>query len=70
MKPLYTGIGLKNISKKNIENIKIPLPTLIEQNNIILNIDELNLKNKKLNNEIQENIIKSKNIINNNIFVL
>jgi restriction endonuclease S subunit len=35
MRQLYTGVAIKNISKTNIEGIKIPIPTLERQEEII-----------------------------------
>ena len=35
MKLLYTGVAIKNISKANIEKIKIPIPSLEKQKYII-----------------------------------
>ena len=58
LKPLYTGIGIKNISKENIKNIEIPIPSLENQEKIINNIENLienikfiNLRNKNIKNE-------------------
>jgi len=39
LKQLYTGIGIKNISKINIQNIKIPIPSIDKQNNIVEYLD-------------------------------
>ena len=35
MKKLYTGLAIKNISKTNIEGIKIPIPSLEIQEKFI-----------------------------------
>ena len=35
MKQLYTGVAIKNISKTNIEGIKIPIPSLDKQKEIV-----------------------------------
>ena len=39
MKHLYIGVGIKNISKSNIENIKIPIPPLARQQEIVTYLD-------------------------------
>ena len=39
MKLLYTGVAIKNISKANIEKIKIPIPSLEKQKYIIHYLD-------------------------------
>ena len=41
MKQLYTGVAIKNISKTNIEGIKIPIPSLERQEEIIKDMDEI-----------------------------
>ena len=41
MKQLYTGVAIKNISKTNIEGIKIPIPPLERQEEIIKDMDEI-----------------------------
>jgi type I restriction-modification system DNA methylase subunit len=65
LKQLYTGIGIKNISKTNIINIKIPILSLEKQNEIINNLDLLCEKNKQLEKEIINNkLLAKENIIN------
>jgi type I restriction enzyme M protein len=39
MDKLYTGVAIKNISKTNIENIKIPIPSLEKQQEIVKYLD-------------------------------
>lgn len=39
MKQLYTGVAIKNISKSNISQIKIPIPSLERQQEIIRYLD-------------------------------
>jgi len=39
MKQLYTGVAIKNISKTNIEGIKIPIPSLDKQQYIVTYLD-------------------------------
>lgn len=39
MKQLYTGVAIKNISKTNIEGIKIPIPSLERQQNVVKYLD-------------------------------
>jgi type I restriction enzyme M protein len=63
MKDLYTGVAIKNISKYNLENLKIPIPSLEDQNKIIKKIDELNNENRKLKELIKKNEDLSKQII-------
>jgi type I restriction-modification system DNA methylase subunit len=53
MNQLYTGIGIKNISKTNIEQIKIPIPSLEKQNKIVEYLDYNNEIIKNLEKEIE-----------------
>lgn len=46
MKQLYTGVAIKNISKTNIENIKIPIPSLERQQEVVKYLDFNQKKNK------------------------
>jgi type I restriction enzyme S subunit len=39
MKQLYTGVAIKNISKTNIEGIKIPIPSLERQQEVVKYLD-------------------------------
>ena len=39
MKQLYTGVAIKNISKTNIEGIKIPIPSLERQQDVVKYLD-------------------------------
>jgi restriction endonuclease S subunit len=55
----FTGNGLKHLSKENINNIIIPIPSLEDQNKIVEEINELNqmlityeLYNKKLQDKL------------------
>jgi type I restriction-modification system DNA methylase subunit/restriction endonuclease S subunit len=55
MKLLYTGIAIKNISKTNIESIKIPIPSLEHQQEIVKYLDFIYEKtNKKSIEKIAE----------------
>ena len=73
MKQLYTGIGIKNISKSNIDGIKIPVPSIEKQNeiveycefndNLIKQLESEIDQNKKLAKEFVENVIKSSKVI-------
>jgi type I restriction-modification system DNA methylase subunit len=51
MKPLYTGVAIKNISKTNIEGIKIPVPSLDKQQEIVKYLDFIYEKANKTSNE-------------------
>ena len=51
MKLLYTGIAIKNISKTNIELIKIPIPSLERQQEIVNYLDFIYEKANKTSNE-------------------
>jgi type I restriction-modification system DNA methylase subunit len=51
MKQLYTGVGIKNISKTNIEGIKIPIPSLDKQQEIVKYLDFIYEKVNKTSNE-------------------
>jgi len=55
MEKLYTGIAIKNISKTNIENIQLPIPSLEKQQEIVKYLDLVYEKNKQLEQEIEEN---------------
>ena len=45
------------------KNLKIPIPSIEQQTEIIKQIDDLNDENKKLEKQIKQNIKKSKQII-------
>ena len=51
MKQLYTGVAIKNISKTNIEVIKIPIPPLERQKEIVKYLDFIYEKANKTSNE-------------------
>jgi type I restriction-modification system DNA methylase subunit/restriction endonuclease S subunit len=51
MKQLYTGVGIKNISKSSIERIKIPIPSLRQQERIVKYLDFIYEKSIKTSNE-------------------
>jgi type I restriction enzyme S subunit len=51
MKQLYTGVAIKNISKTNIEGIKIPIPSLERQKEIVKYLDFIYEKANKTSNE-------------------
>ena len=55
MTKLYTGVAIKNISKINISNIKIPIPSLEKQKEIVSYLDFIYEKcNKTSNDKIEE----------------
>lgn len=70
MKQLYTGVAIKNISKTNIENIKIPIPSLERQeeivkyrehkDDIIKQLEKEIENNKKQAKQFMEGIVKTK----------
>jgi len=51
MKQLYTGVAIKNISKTNIEGIKILIPSLERQQEIVTYLDFIYEKANKTSNE-------------------
>lgn len=65
IKQYYTGVAIKNISKTNITNIKIPIPAIETQKEIV----EYCERNEELINELEEEIKtnenNAKNFLNN-----
>ena len=59
----YRGTAQKVISKTNLKLIKVPIPTIERQQEIVKNIEELNDENTKLQENIKENINKTKQIM-------
>jgi type I restriction-modification system DNA methylase subunit len=59
----FVGSGLQHISKEYINNIEIPIPRVERQQEIIKKMDDLNDLNKKLEEQIKENIKNSTQII-------
>ena len=59
----YRGTAQKVISKTNLKLIKVPIPTIERQLEIVKNIEELNDENTKLQEKIKENINKTKQIM-------
>ena len=57
------GTAQKNLDMNKFKNLKIPIPSIEQQKEIIKQIDALNDENKKLEEQIKENIKKSKQII-------
>lgn len=57
------GTAQKNLNMDKFKKLKIPIPTIQEQLDIINKIEELYEENKKLENKIKENIQKSKQFI-------
>lgn len=55
LKEFYTGVGIKNISKTNLESIKIPFPSLETQLEIVKRLDSINEHTNRLNIEIENN---------------
>jgi type I restriction enzyme M protein len=51
MSQLYTGVAIKNISKTNIEGIKIPIPSLNKQQEVVQYLDFIYEKANKTSNE-------------------
>ena len=51
MQQLYTGVAIRNISKSNIETIKIPIPSLERQQEIVKYLDFIYEKCIKTSNE-------------------
>ncbi len=74
MKELYTGVAIKNISKTNINNIKIPIPSLERQQEIVKYLDFIYEKCIKTSNEkimelkqLNEYCLNNQKIFGNNI---
>ena len=59
----FCGSTIKHISKDYVSNIEIPIPSIEQQKEIIKQIDDLNDENKKLEEQIKQNINKAKHII-------
>jgi len=59
----FCGSTIKHISKEYVSNIEIPIPSIEKQKEIIKQIDDLNDENKKLEEQIKQNINKAKHII-------
>ena len=57
------GTAQKNLDMNKFKNLKIPIPSIEKQKEIIKQIDALIDENKKLEEQIKENIKKSKQII-------
>ena len=55
MKLLYAGVAIKNISKTNIEGIKIPIPSLEHQKEIVEYCEYNDTLIKQLEKEIENN---------------
>jgi type I restriction enzyme M protein len=55
MKQLYTGVAIKNISKTNIEGIKIPIPSIERQKEIVEYCEYNDTLIKRLEKEIENN---------------
>jgi restriction endonuclease S subunit len=55
MSQLYTGVAIKNISKTNIANIKIPIPSLERQQEIVEYCEHNDALIKYLEQEIENN---------------
>lgn len=51
MTQLYTGVAIKNISKTNIEGIKIPIPSLERQHGIVSYLDFIYERANKASNQ-------------------
>lgn len=58
MKNLYTGDGIKHISKASIKGILIPFPTLEKQNEIVKYCENNDNNIKILEKEIQDNKVR------------
>jgi restriction endonuclease S subunit len=55
MAKLYTGVAIKNISKTNIKDIKVPIPSLERQQEIVEYCEYNDALIKKLEKEIENN---------------
>jgi type I restriction enzyme M protein len=61
----FIGSNQKKISKEYIGNIKIPLPSIEKQKEVISLINNINETNFKLEEQIKNNIVKRKQLITN-----
>ena len=64
LEKLFHGSTIKHLSKSDLENIEILIPSLNKQNEIIFEVNKLNDLNQKLKIEISQNIAKFNDIIN------
>ena len=66
------GVGLQHISKEYVNNIKIPIPSLEKQQEIVKYLDDNNNYIKQLEKEIENKKLLAqqfiKAVINNNEF--
>lgn len=62
---LYTGIAIRNISKTDILNIKIPIPSFERQTEIVEYLNSVDEKNKQMEKEIENNKKQSQQFIKN-----
>jgi len=63
MTQLYTGVAIKNISKTNIEGIKIPIPSFNKQREIVEYCEYNDTLIKQLEKEIENNKKQAQQII-------
>jgi type I restriction-modification system DNA methylase subunit len=54
MRPLYTGAGLKNIAKEKLKNVKVPIPSIKRQNEIVKEVDDKIAYKKRLERAIKK----------------
>jgi type I restriction enzyme S subunit len=66
MSQLFTGVAIKNISKTNIEGIKIPIPSLDKQNQIVKYLDFIYEKAYKTTNDKIAELKQSNELCLNN----
>lgn len=74
MTQLYTGVAIKNISKTNIKNIKIPIPPLEKQRQVVEYLDFIYEKANKTSMEkinelrkLNEYCLNNQKIFGNNV---
>ena len=65
MKQLYTGVAIKNISKTNIESLKIHIPSLERQKEIVEYCEFNDTLIKQLEEEIENNKKQARQFITN-----
>ena len=65
LRHLYLGVAIKNISKLNISNIKIPIPTIEKQKEIVEYCDYNNNLILKLEKEITNHKTQTKSFLTN-----
>jgi len=74
MSSLYTGVAIRNISKTSLKNIKIPIPSLERQEEIVKYCESNDKLIKQLEKDIEENKKQAQlfmsNVIKSNVLMI